>query len=169
MSIVNGTDLMVFLGGYSIAYATNHSLSTSAETTTTSRKTKDNTGGAWQTSKVTNFSWSLSSENLYTTGVDHGNNFKQLFTIYKAGQPVDVKFCCKKESLINAPELGWTPGTSNVFSGKAIITSMELNAPDGEDASYTVEFTGDGELKYDETVTESSAEPTAEPTTDSTL
>ena len=39
MGIVNGTDLMVFMGEKSIAYATNHTLSISAETQEKSTKT----------------------------------------------------------------------------------------------------------------------------------
>ncbi len=61
MAITKGGDLMLFVGGKSIAYATNHTLSISADTKETS--TKDS-GGLWQTSEVGMLSWSCSSENL---------------------------------------------------------------------------------------------------------
>ena len=150
MGIVNGTDLMVFMGEKSIAYATNHTLSISAETQETSAKSKDNTGGAWSTSKVTNFSWTITSENLYSTDKNKGQTYSYLFDTMKIGTPVDVKFSIKNESAIDVPEGGWTPiadaTTNDIFSGKVIITSLELNAPDGDNASYTVELKGVGEL-----------------------
>ena len=150
MGIVNGTDLMVFIGEKSIAYATNHTLSISAETQETSTKTKDNTGGAWSTSKVTNFSWTITSENLYSTDKNKGQTYNYLFDTMKTGTPVDIKFSVKSESAIDVPEGGWTPvsaaTTNDIFSGQVIITSLELNAPDGDNASYTVELKGVGEL-----------------------
>lgn len=45
MSKIKGGDLMLFLGGKSIAYATTHSLEITGETTDTSNK--DEGGGDW--------------------------------------------------------------------------------------------------------------------------
>jgi len=61
MAVTKGGDLMLFVNGKSIAFATNHTLSISADTKETS--TKDS-GGLWQTSEVGMLSWSCSSENL---------------------------------------------------------------------------------------------------------
>ena len=44
MAIIKGGDLMLFVGGKSIGYATNHTLSINADTKETS--TKDS-GGKW--------------------------------------------------------------------------------------------------------------------------
>ena len=65
MSVIKGGDLMLFVTvgttKKSIGYATNHTLSISAETTETS--TKDN-GGVWAMPEVTTLSWTASTENL---------------------------------------------------------------------------------------------------------
>ena len=48
----------------------------------------------------------------------------------------------------NVPSMGWTPGTG-CRTGEAIITSLELNMPNNDKASFTVTFTGTGPLtKY---------------------
>lgn len=44
MSVIKGGDLMLFVGGKSIAYATSHTLSISAGTKETSSK---DSGGKW--------------------------------------------------------------------------------------------------------------------------
>ena len=62
MSVIKGSDLMLFVEGKSIAYATNHTLTISADTKETSSK---DSGGKWQTSEVGILSWTCSSENLY--------------------------------------------------------------------------------------------------------
>lgn len=157
MGIINGTDLMVFVasgsGSFkSVAYANSHSLSISADTTETSTKTKDNAAGNWNTSKIESFSWSLSSENLYCSDEEqNGSHLEDLFGAMKSGQPVKVVFGLKKETAKTVPASGWSPVDTDgsfVFQGEAYITSLELNAPDNENSSYTVEFTGTGELKH---------------------
>jgi len=44
------------------------------------------------------------------------------------------------------PTGGWTPKALNGRKGKVIITSIEVNAPNGENATFTAQFTGVGEL-----------------------
>jgi len=65
MSKIKGGDLMLFVDGKSIAYATNHTLEINAETSDTSNK--DEGAGDWATQEVTLLSWTASSENLYST------------------------------------------------------------------------------------------------------
>ena len=60
--IINGGDLMLFIDGKSIAFATNHTLSISAETAETSSK---DTGGMWVAKAIRKISWTMSTENLY--------------------------------------------------------------------------------------------------------
>lgn len=62
-NIIEGGDLMLFIGGKSIAFATNHSLSISAETTDTSHK---DIKGGWTSSSVKTFSWEITTENLFS-------------------------------------------------------------------------------------------------------
>lgn len=95
-------------------------------------------------------SWSVSSESLVSVSTyAKGKNFKSLMDLYLAGEPVEIVFDGIAESGV--PDTGYEPdGTGDGFQGyqgKALITSLTLNAPLDDNASYTVEFQGDGELK----------------------
>lgn len=147
--ITKGGDLMLFVGGKSIAYATNHSLSISADTKETS--TKDS-GGLWQTSEVGMLSWSCSSENLIGDP-KAGIGYDELFQMMVARQPITGVFALEGNStnyaagkLNAAPTAGWTPKANDGYTGQMIITSLEKNAPNGDNATIKVDFTGVGAL-----------------------
>ena len=145
MSKIKGGDMMLFIGGKSIAFATSHTLSLGADTSDTSNK--DEGGGGWASSEVTKRNWSANSENLVSAD-GAGNNFDDLFDIYASGQAVDAVFAVKKETATDVPSGGWTNNTTApAYKGKVIITSLELNAPNGENATFTAEFTGVGALE----------------------
>ena len=149
--IVKGGDLMLFINNKSIGYATSHSLSISADTKETS--TKDS-GGKWQTSEVGIISWTASSENLYANEAE-GMTYSDLFDAMVARTPIDAVFTLEGNSnnletgdkKDKVPTGGWIPKANSGYQGKVIITSIELNAPNGEEASFTVQFQGTGELK----------------------
>lgn len=141
---IKGGDLMMFIGGKSIALATSHSLSINGETQDTSNK--DEGGGAWASSEVSNLSWAGQSENLFSATGDAGTTYDALFDAMVKMEPVDMVFGVKTEKVTEVPESGWTAGTAPKYSGKATITSLELNAPNGEYATFTVQFTGVGAL-----------------------
>ena len=150
MSVIKGGDLMLFIEGKSIGYATNHTLSISAETTETS--TKDN-GGVWAMPEVGTLSWTASTENLCGDPVA-GTGYNELVQLMIARQPIKAVFALEGDStdyaankLQEAPTNGWTAKGSNGYSGEVIITSVELNAPNGDNASFSVEFTGRGKLE----------------------
>lgn len=140
---VKGSALMLFVNNKSISYATNHTLEINAETASTSNK--DEGGGDWSSDEVNILSWSASSENLYSID-GNGNNYDDLFDLMVTKQPIDAVFCKKSETATDVPEGGWTPSTPK-YTGKVIITSLTLNAPNGEYANYSAQFQGVGELK----------------------
>ena len=142
MSKIKGGDMMLFVNGKSIAYATSHTLSISGDTQDTSNK--DEGGGDWAANEVSKLSWSASSENMYSVD-GAGSNFDDLFDIMIKKTPVTATFSKKKETTTDAPEGGWTASKPD-YEGKVVITSLELNAPNGEYATYTVQFTGVGAL-----------------------
>lgn len=142
MSKIRGGDLMLFLGGKSIAYATTHSLEITGETTDTSNK--DEGGGDWASQEVSILSWTASSENLYSEE-GQGDNFDDLFDLMVAKTPIDAVFAKKTENATEVPEGGWTSKKPS-YEGKVVITSLSLNAPNGEYASYTAQFQGVGAL-----------------------
>lgn len=144
MSKIKGQELMLFLEGKSIAYATSHTLEVSAETADTSNK--DEGGGDWATSEISKMSWTASSENLFSAD-GNGEGYDSLFEIMIKKTPIVAVFGHKKETATEVPTAGWTAQTTGVYEGKVVITSLSLNAPNGEYATYSVQFTGVGELK----------------------
>lgn len=140
---VKGGDLMLFVGGKSIAYATSHSLEITGETSDTSNK--DEGGGDWSSQEVNILSWSASSENLFSED-GAGENFDDLFDLMIAKTPITAVFAKKKETTTDVPDTGWTNGNAPAYEGKVVITSLSLNAPNGEYASYSVQFQGVGAL-----------------------
>lgn len=149
MSVIKGGDMMLFVGGKSIAYATSHTLSINADTKETSSK---DAGGKWQTSEVGVLSWSASSENLCGDDVA-GIGYDELFDYMIARQPIQGVFALEGNStdydehkLDGVPTGGWTAKTGDGYQGNMIITSLEKNAPNGENATFTVQFTGTGAL-----------------------
>ena len=143
MSKIKGGDMMLFLNSKSIAYATSHTLPISGDTQDTSHK--DEGGGDWPSNEISKLSSTAQSENMYSID-GKGSNFDDLFDIMVAKTPVSATFSKKKETDTDVPETGWTASKPD-YEGKVIITSLELNAPNGEYATYTVQFTGVGALK----------------------
>ena len=139
---VNGSDLMLFLDGKSIAYATNHVLTIDGESQDTSNK--DEGAGGWASQEVSKLSWSVTSDNLYSADGE-GNNYEDLYDIMIAKTPVTAVFAMKSESSTNVPTGGWTPAATG-YQGNIVITNLTLNAPNGEYATLSMTATGVGAL-----------------------
>ena len=154
--VIKGGDLMVFVGNKSIALATNHTLTISADTKETSSK---DSGGKWQTSEVGTLSWSMKSENLFSANSDDkGETYATLFEKMIAREKVTLVFALegnspnlengKLDAVPTDASTGfWKPQKNMGYTGSAIITNLEANAPNGDNATFTVDFTGVGELK----------------------
>ncbi len=143
MSKILGGDMMLFVDDKSIAYATNHTLEISGETQDTSNK--DEGAGGWSSNEVSILSWSATSENLYSVDGE-GDKFEDLFDLMIAKTPIDAVFAKKSQTATDVPTGGWTAGTTG-YKGKVVITSLSLNAPNGEYATYSVQFQGVGALE----------------------
>ena len=140
--VINGGDLMLFIGGKSIAFATSHKLSINVETVETS--SKDN-GGKWVSKAARKISWNCTTENLYSNDGE-GVTFDQLYDMLVARDEVDAVFSLKNETSDSVPASGWTNPETGTYSGKVIITALEANAPNGDNATFTASFEGVGAL-----------------------
>ena len=156
MAITKGKKLMIWVkdssGDYtSIGYCTNHTLSTSASTISVSHKDLADSGsGKWDDQDLDTLSWTITSENFYAETAE-GKTFKELFAYYSAGTVLDIKFGTAVTSTTGVPSGGWVaPASGTVLSGKAIITSLDLNAPVDDNASVSITFTGKGALTVSE-------------------
>ena len=135
---IKGQELMLFVNGKSIAYATNHTLNLSAELADVSNK--DEGSGDWKVQEVKQMSWEATTENLYSV-----DGYDSLFTLMTAKTPITAVFAPKTETDINVPSGGtWTASVG--YTGQVIINSISVNAQVGDYATFTVNFTGVGAL-----------------------
>ena len=161
MGIIHGKKLMLFIKEgtgstavyKSIGYATNHTFSTSASTVDVAHKDlADAASGAgkWDNQDIDTYSWTITTENFYASEAD-GYTFNDLFALYAEGTVLDVKFGIAADSTTGVPSGGWNPVTGQTsdpeyLSGKAIITSVDLNASVSEKASFSLTLTGKGPI-----------------------
>lgn len=139
--ISNGTSLIP------VALSTNCTISLTANTADSA--TKDD--GIFAASDVSGISWEISNESLHTVetrSIDW--TYDTLFDKMVAGSPVDVCFGVPSNAnTTGIPNVGWTsPGT---YTGKAIISSLELNGPVDGNATVSISLTGYGALTHNTT------------------
>lgn len=143
--IIKGSKLMVFIDDNPIAFATSHSLSITMNTTEVS--TKDH--GDFPAVIAQNISWEITTENLYSN-----DGQTALWNAMKSMQPVTIKFAPADNYSNTEAQYGivgqqgvqgWTAGTA-IASGKALVTSLSVNAPAGDNSTLSATFTGVGEL-----------------------
>ena len=152
MAIIKGNEIMVMYGGKAIAFATSHTLNLTGETTDISSKDH----GEFGATEVNRITWECTSENLvcsYSNGV---NGYDAMFDAMIAKQPVDIVFGkptnYDANGLVRGGNTGdsapteWTPGTS-YLTGKAVITSLQLNANAGENSTFSTTFSGNGAIQ----------------------
>ena len=143
-TIIKGGRLMLFLNDESIPLATSHTLRISSDTVDVSNK--DVASGKWAASEVGQFSWEVTTDNLYSD-----NGVEKLYEAMLDAEPIPAVFIEKDED--DGEELpasgSWTPSTTKKgFQGSVIITSLEVTAQNGENATFSASFTGYGELSY---------------------
>lgn len=140
---IKGKDLILFIGGKAVALSLSHKLSMKAEVEESS--TKDD--GRYKSSEVTSISWEVSTDAL--VGVEGSQeNLKTVFSHFKRGERVDLVLGVPANIADEMPEGGWTvPTGANVrFVGKAIITSMDLDAPKDGNAKASIQLKGEGSI-----------------------
>lgn len=142
-NVVAGKDLMIFVNGNATALATNHRLSITADTSEAASKDD----GAWGSSTVTKMRWEGSTEALVSMDASV-DSYSAMYDAMMTRQPVDVVSGTPANITDDGvPEGGWTVPTENYYKGKALITSLERNDPNGDNSTMTVTFTGVGKLE----------------------
>lgn len=156
MATILGKKLMLFVKEdskyVSIAYATNHTFTTSASTVSVASKDDADVAGAgkWDAQDLDMFSWSITAENLFTYN-GNGITSDRVMEMYLAGTLLEVKFGLASTSATGAPNTGWeqsaAPGV-NFLSGKCYITSLDINASNDGRATMSITLTGKGAVSY---------------------
>ena len=138
-ALVYGGDAMIFVAASPIAFSTNAKLTVNTKTRDISNKDSSN----WVEKKAGRYDWSCSSDafmNFAATGTTH--DITDLYTYFVSGTTVSVAFGSKTGTTPS-----WTLNTGvKYFTGNAIITSFDMNSPDGETGTYTINLEGNGVL-----------------------
>lgn len=140
--IIKGRDLMLFDDkGKSFAWATNHTLTITADSAEITSKDH----GIYGASEITKITWEITSENLYTD-----TDFATMFDKVITATPITIRFGIKAETdntktVADGDYSNWSCGTL-YYEGSAVITNLQANANNGDNASYSVTFTGSGKL-----------------------
>ena len=153
MGIIKGKKLMLFVKESdtykAIAFATNHTFSTSASTINVSHKDLADLAegqAKWDDQDIDTLSWTITVEAFYANTVE-GIGFADIYGYYAAGTVLDLKFGVAADSSTGVPTGGWVaPVSGTVLSGKAIISSIDVNAPVDDQGSFSLTFTGKGAL-----------------------
>lgn len=145
VDLIHGDNLLLYLtsGQTVLAYATSCSLQVDADTIDTSSKFSCK----WQSNMGGKAGYTISADALYSSNED-GVSFDDLLAMQVAG--VGVEWYMGQESA-------WTgtcetnphtlDTTKTYYNGKAVVTSVSLEAGNNEIASCSITLTGQGEIQ----------------------
>lgn len=132
---VNGSDLLLKVGGKAVGHCTSHTLTFGSETKERAVKpvaTEKKSAGLWKGQGVTSLSIEIKAEGLvFATETENG--FDKLAPLWGAGDSVEVEAFRREEDT--------TPYVKGMF----VIDSLEQTAPAQDDATYSVSLKNDGE------------------------
>lgn len=138
-SVLDGTDLILSVGGKALGFSTGCKVSTSVETG--ERITKEASSGKWKEKYVKSFSESISADGcVLTDGDAETPTYDQLKELMLKGDPVDAAY-----SLRDGDKR--TGKTTGGYAGNYIITSLDLDGQAGDDSKYSVQLENSGEVK----------------------
>lgn len=141
---VNGSDLLLFVGGKAVGHCTSHTLTFNSETKDRSVKPVASLGaqaGLWKGKGVTGLSISISAEGLRFYN-ETENGFDEIAAKWGVGQSVKVKAYQRGENGV--VETG-NDASEPYVEGNFIIASIEETSPAQDDATYSVTLENDGE------------------------
>lgn len=137
-TVLDGTDLILSVGGGALAFSTGCKITTSTETG--ERVTKEATSGKWKEKYVKSFSESISADNVVCTdGSSDAPTYDQLKDLQLAGKPVDVTYSVREGD-------GRTGKTAGGYKGNFIITSLDLDGQAGDDAKCSIQLENCGKV-----------------------
>lgn len=151
---VNGSDLLLFIGGKAVGHCTSHTMTFNSETKERAVKpiaTKGISSGLWKQKGVTGLSISISFDGLSNYD-ETETSFRDLIKYWKSGKSVEVK------AFERNAEDGEAPATPYLV-GKFVIASLEENSPAQDDVTYSGSLENDGEPETldEDVITQNSA------------
>ena len=138
-TVLDGTDLILSVGGKALGFSTGCKISTSAETG--ERMNKEAASGKWKKKYVKSFSESISSDGcVLTDGGEEMPTYDQLKAMMLKGEPITATYSVRTEDSREGKAAGG-------YTGQYLITSLDLDGPAGDDAKYSVSLENSGEVK----------------------
>ena len=145
--LVRGNEFSLYLtsGKTVVAYATSCSLQVDSETIDTSSKFSCK----WASNLGGNASYTISADALYCQNIGSGVSFDTLLKYMVSGE--QVSWYMGEEQAYSGSSCADNPHTldtgSTYYNGKAVITSVSLEAGNNEIASCSITLTGAGEIQ----------------------
>lgn len=148
MAVIDGTDLLLSVGGKALGFSTGCKIDTSAETG--ERVTKEAASGKWKEKFVKTFSESISADGLVlNSGSATQPTYDALKDLMMRGEPVEASYNVRQADSREGKAAGG-------YKGKYIITSLSLDAQAGDDSKYSVQLENSGAVtKQDDGLQES--------------
>jgi predicted secreted protein len=145
-TIEYGGDLMVFVSSGATKLPLAFSSSAKLSINTKTRDTGSKDSGNWDEFLAGKSGWNASTDGLmafYSGVTNSGSSTIDVLYAYQiARTPVNFVFAHKTGSTP-----GWTvDATKKSFSGMVLITGLDLNAADGDNATYSCSLQGTGAL-----------------------
>lgn len=135
-SVLDGTDLILSVGGKALGFSTGCKVSTSVETG--ERITKEASTGKWKEKYVKSFSESISADGcVLTDGDAEMPTYDQLKALMLEGKPVEAAYSLRDGDTR-------TGKTTGGYKGAYIITSLDLDGQAGDDAKYSISLENSG-------------------------
>ena len=132
---INGSDLLLKVGGKAVGHCTSHTLTFNSETKDRAVKpvaSAAKSSGLWKGKGVTGLSISISAEGLRFYD-ETENGYEQIAPLWGKGASVEVE-AFKRDG-------DKTP----YVKGNFVIASLEETSPAQDDATYSVSLENDGE------------------------
>lgn len=132
---INGSDLLLMVGGKAVGHCTSHTLTFNSETKDRAVKPVSSaakSSGLWKGKGVTGLSISISAEGLRFYD-ETENGHEQIAPLWGKGASVEVK--AYKRGGDKTPYV----------QGNFVIASLEETSPAQDDATYSVSLENDGE------------------------
>lgn len=137
---MNGSDMLLSIGGKCFGHCTSHSVSMSSETKDRAVKpalTQGITSGLWKEKGVTGLSISISADGLVFYN-EAEYSYADLVAAWKAGKSVEVQ-CFERN------EAGGATVPAPYLKGNFVISSVDMSAPAQDDSTYSISLENDGE------------------------
>lgn len=138
-SVLDGTDLILSMGGNALGFSTGCKVSTSAETS--ERVTKEASGGKWKESYIKSFSEQITADGVVLTdGTSDVPSYDQVKDLMMKGEPVEAAYNLREGDKRTGKSTGG-------YKGKYLITALDLDAQAGDDAKYSLTLQNCGKVE----------------------